>query len=147
METSPIAARAGSVPIVIGSGKMGVAYEMNARTGRLIWKTPVGAHNGHDDDSIRALEGRRTLKAPLTILPGTFGGALTDLAVAQNSAYVATIDLPLTFTSLGNPTPTKAAASTNSPIAIAGNTLIVPAGAPTTRTGGGRPQVVAYTVP
>jgi outer membrane protein assembly factor BamB len=37
--------------------------------------------------------------------------------------------------------------SANSPIAIAGNTVIVPAGGPATRTGGGNPQVVAYTMP
>jgi outer membrane protein assembly factor BamB len=37
--------------------------------------------------------------------------------------------------------------STNSPIAIAGNTVIVPAGGPTTLTNGGHPLVVAYTVP
>jgi outer membrane protein assembly factor BamB len=39
--------------------------------------------------------------------------------------------------------------STNSPIAIAGNTVIVPAGGPITsaRGGGGHPQVVAYEVP
>ena len=37
--------------------------------------------------------------------------------------------------------------STNSPIAIAGNTVIVPAGGPITSAGGGDPQVVAYTVP
>jgi outer membrane protein assembly factor BamB len=37
--------------------------------------------------------------------------------------------------------------SANSPIAIAGNTVIVPAGGPFTSTGGGDPQVVAYTVP
>jgi alcohol dehydrogenase (cytochrome c) len=36
--------------------------------------------------------------------------------------------------------------STNSPIAVAGNTVIIPAGGPTTRTGAGKPQVVAYTV-
>jgi hypothetical protein len=38
--------------------------------------------------------------------------------------------------------------STNSPIAIAGNTAIVPAGAPVTsaRGGGGDPQIVAYAV-
>jgi hypothetical protein len=34
----------------------------------------------------------------------------------------------------------------DSPIAIAGKTVIVPAGAPSTRTGGGNPQVVAYTL-
>ena len=36
--------------------------------------------------------------------------------------------------------------SANSPIAIAGNTVIVPAGGPVTRTGGGNAQVLAYTV-
>jgi hypothetical protein len=37
--------------------------------------------------------------------------------------------------------------SANSPIAIAGNTVIVPAGGPITQTGGGVPQIVGYTVP
>jgi alcohol dehydrogenase (cytochrome c) len=37
--------------------------------------------------------------------------------------------------------------SANSPIAIAGNTVIVPTGGPTTSTGGGDPQVVAYRMP
>src|SRR5262249_60102532 len=60
MQASPISARAGGVAVVIGSGKMGYVYEMNASTGKLIWKTPVGAHNGHDDDSRRALEHRIT---------------------------------------------------------------------------------------
>jgi outer membrane protein assembly factor BamB len=211
MQASPISARIGGVSVVIGSGKMGYVYEMNASTGKLIWKTSVGAHNGHDNDSLKALERRSTLKAPLTILPGSLGGVLADLAVASNSVYVATIDLPLTFTSLNQPAPTKAAGSTtgevealslatgkvewdeklpqlplgavtvsndlvfttlydgvliavnrstgaivyrrqlptsaNSPIAIAGNTVIVPAGGPVTSTGGGDPQVVAYTVP
>jgi len=36
--------------------------------------------------------------------------------------------------------------STNAPIAIAGNTVIVPAGGTKTTTGGGDPQVVGYTV-
>jgi outer membrane protein assembly factor BamB len=35
--------------------------------------------------------------------------------------------------------------ATNAPIAIAGDTMIVPAGA-RSKTGGGGPQVVAYTV-
>ena len=37
----------------------------------------------------------------------------------------------------------------NSPIAIAGNTVLVPAGGPETsaKGGGGNPQLVAYTVP
>jgi outer membrane protein assembly factor BamB len=43
----------------------------------------------------------------------------------------------------------KLPTSTNSPIAIAGNAVLVPAGGPTTsaKGGGGSPQLVAYTVP
>ncbi len=211
MQASPISARVGAASVVIGSGKLGYVYEMNASTGKLVWKAPVGAHNGHDNDSLQALEHRSTFKAPLTILPGSFGGVLADLAVASNSVYVATLDLPLTYPTLNLPSPTKAAGSptgevealslatgkvqwdtklpqfplgavtvshnlifttlyngaliavnratgaivyrhqlptsANSPIAIAGHTVIVPAGGPITSTGGGDPQVVAYTVP
>ena len=211
MQASPISASVGGAPVVITSGKMGFVYEINASSGKLIWKTPVGAHNGHDDDSLDALEHHSTIKAPLTIDPGSFGGVLTNLAAASNTVYVATIDLPLTYPTLDLPTATKAAGSpagevealdlatgkvewdtrvpelplgaatvsndlifttlyngellalnrksgvivyrqklptsTNSPIAIAGNTLIVPAGGPVLgKHGGGDAQVVAYRV-
>ena len=210
MQASPISTSAGGVPVVMGSGKMGYVYEMNAATGKLMWKAPVGGHNGHDNDSLQALERHSTIKAPLTSYPGSLGGVLSDLAVADNSVYVATIDLPLTFTNLTIPTATKAAGpasgevealslmtgkvewdtkvsqlplgamtvsndlvfttlydgelialnrktgaivyrhpvptSTNSPIAIAGNAVIVPAGGPVTKTASGDGQVVAYTV-
>ena len=107
MQTSPISAQAGGVPAVIGSGKMGYVYEMNADTGKLIWKTPVGEHNGHDNDSVEALEHKLTLTVPFTIAPGSIGGVLTDLAVAGNSVYVTTLDLPLTYTTLKLPVATS----------------------------------------
>jgi outer membrane protein assembly factor BamB len=135
------------------------------------------------------------------------------MAVAGDSVYVATIDLPITFTSLRSVDGDKAAgpetgemealslatgkvewdtkfpsmplgaatvsnglvfttlyngilialdrgtgaivyqhplpASTNAPIAVFGNTVLVPAGAPVTSRSGrhGKPQLVAYTVP
>jgi alcohol dehydrogenase (cytochrome c) len=208
MQASPISASINGVSVVIGSGKMGYVYEMNAATGKLIWKTPVGEHNGHDNDSLRALEHTITLKAPYTILPGSLGGVLSNLAFAGDSLYVVTCDLPLTYVNLNYPTPTKPAGpptgqvealdlatgkvewdtrvpqlplgaatvsndlvfttlyngvlialnrrtgaivsrhqlptSTNAPIAIAGSTVIVPAGGSITSTGGGDPQVVAY---
>jgi glucose dehydrogenase len=210
MQASPISATVGRVPVVIGGGKMGYVYEMNAGTGKLIWKTPVGEHNGHDNDSLKALEHKITLKAPYTILPGSLGGVLTNMAVAGNSVYLVTVDLPLTYTSLNQPEPTEAAGratgevealdlttgkvewdtkvaslplgaatvsndlvfttlvngtllalnrhtgriayrrklptSTNSPIAIAGHTVLVPAGGVAGRQGSRNPQVVAYTV-
>ncbi|MGZ4250016.1 MAG: outer membrane protein assembly factor BamB family protein [Solirubrobacteraceae bacterium] len=109
MQTSPISARAGGVAVVIGSGKMGYVYEMNADTGKLIWKTPVAEHNGHDNDSLDALEHKITLSPPYTILPGSIGGVLSDLAVAGGSVYVSTINLPLTYTTFSIPVPVKSA--------------------------------------
>jgi outer membrane protein assembly factor BamB len=209
MQASPISASVNGTSVVIGAGKMGYVYEMNAETGKLIWKTAVGEHNGRDNDSLLTLEHKSPVTAPYTTLPGALGGVLTNLALAGNSVYVVTCDLPLTYTNLTVPAPTAAAgnptgevqalnldtgkvewdrklpqlplgaatvsndlvfttlyngvlialnrgtgaivyhrqlpASTNSPIAIAGNTVIIPAGAPATRAGRGDPRVVAYS--
>ena len=212
MQASPIAADVNGVAAEIGGGKVGYVYAMNAETGALIWKTPVGAHDGHDNDSLKALERRSTLKAPYTYLPGALGGMLSNMALAGNSIYVVTVDLPfrikslstvlglpvlpeageiealnlstgkvewdtkvsdlplgaatvsgnLVFTTLINGTllalnSTTGAivyrhqlpASTNAPIAIAGNTVLVPLGAlKISKTKPrGKPQLVAYTVP
>jgi outer membrane protein assembly factor BamB len=211
MQSSPIAASINGVPAIIGSGKMGVVYAMNAKTGKLIWKTPVGAHSRSDAYPLQALAHTLTLKAPYTILPGSLGGVLSNLALAGNSVYVATVNLPFTLTKMSEPLgvpagdgtgevealdlatghvewDTKVPAmplgattvsndlvfttlyngvlialnrttgaiiyrhqlptSANSPIAIAGNAILVPAGGPSILgPTGGSPQLVAYTVP
>jgi alcohol dehydrogenase (cytochrome c) len=211
MQTSPISARVNGLSMVLGAGKMGYVYAMHTGTGRLIWKTPVGQHNGHDADSLLALEHRSPIRAPYSFLPGALGGVLTNMAVAGHSVYVTTIDSKFTLDTLqqvdGAPTgvPTgevqaldlrsgkvewdtklsqmalgattvsndlvlttlysgvlialnratgaivsrhAVPAATNAPIAIAGNTVLVPAGAPTLfGVGVGQPQLVAYTVP
>ena len=211
LQASPIAARANGVPVVIGGGKMGVVYEMNAVTGKLLWKTPVGVHNGHDNNSLNALKGRSTLKVPFTYEPGALGGVLTNMAVAGNSVYVATCNLPFAFTNTdqvnGTPTSKKVSGdvealnlttgkvqwrttvkglplgaatvsnnlvfttllngkllalnrltgtvvyetslprSTNSPISVAGNTVIVPVGGPKYGSLNGKAQIIAFRIP
>jgi alcohol dehydrogenase (cytochrome c) len=213
LQSSPISASIGGVPVIITGGKVGYVYTLNARSGALLWKTPVGEHNGHDDDSLLALSHQLTVKFPYTIEPGSLGGVLSNMAVADGSVYVATIDLPITYTSLSSVTGNKAGGpetgevealslatgkvewdtkvpsmplgaatvsnglvfttlyngvlialnrdtgaivyrhqlptSTNAPIAVFGNTVLVPAGGPQTSSsgGGGNPQLVAYTVP
>jgi alcohol dehydrogenase (cytochrome c) len=210
LQASPISARINRVGVVIGAGKMGYVYELNAQNGKLIWKTPVGQHNGHDNDSLEALEHRITLKVPYTILPGSLGGVLTNLALAGDSVYVVTLNVALTYTSLNQAAPvkpsrratgevealnlttgkvewdTKAATvplgaatvsndlvfttlvngtllalnrrtgaiayqhklptTTNSPVAIAGHTVLVPAGGISGKARSRNPQLVAYTV-
>ncbi len=217
MQASPIAASVNGVAVVIGGGKMGYVYEMNAATGTLRWKTPVGVHNGHDNDSTLALHHELTLSAPYTILPGSLGGILTNMAVADNSIYVATNDISITSTSLNQTLGNKAGKrsgdvealnlttgkvewdtkvqglpcgaatvsndlvftttlagnshrlqsrllvfnrktgavvfnqllpdTTNSPIAIAGNTVIIPAGGPKAPKQDKVSKIVAYAVP
>ena len=214
MQASPIAADVGGTPAIIGSGKMGIVYAMNASTGALLWKTPVGVHNGTDDAGLLLLEHKLTIKLPYTWEPGSVGGVLTNLAVADGSVYAATVNVALksttmsgvdgdasgggvpggdivalnlatgavewsttvsslpdgaatvsndlVFTTLWNGTlialnratgavvyrralPT----TTNAPLAVFGNTVLVAAGGPETsaKGGGGDPQLVAYTVP
>jgi alcohol dehydrogenase (cytochrome c) len=211
MQTSPIAATINGESAVIGSGKLGVVYAMNASTGKLIWKTPVGEHSKSDNYSLEAMQHKLTLKAPYTILPGSLGGLLSNPALAGNNVYVATVDLPFTLAKMSYPLgapvgngageiealnlstgkvewdtkvpamPLGAATvsndlvfttlytgvlvalnrstgaivyerglptSTNAPIAIAGNTVLVPAGGPNVfGPKGGSPQLVAYTIP
>ncbi len=108
MQASPISASVNGVPVVLGGGKMGYVYEMNAETGKLLWKTPVGKHNGHDNDSLKALNHKLKLTAPYTILPGSLGGILTNMALSGNTVYVATCDVSITATSLTQPVGTKA---------------------------------------
>jgi alcohol dehydrogenase (cytochrome c) len=212
LQASPIAAAIGGTPVIITGGKMGYVYALNARSGALVWKTPVGEHNGHDNDSLLALSHRLKLKLPYTVAPGSLGGILSNMAVADGSVYVATLNVPITFTTpssvdgdkSGGPISgdvealslatgkvewdTKVATlplgattvsndlvfttlfdgvliamdrdtgaivyrrqlptTTNAPIAVFGNTVLVPAGGGKTSasSGGGNPQLVAYTV-
>jgi outer membrane protein assembly factor BamB len=211
IQTSPIAVTVNGTPVIIGSGKMGVVYEMNAATGKLVWKTPVGEHSQSDTWPKLALEHKLTLKAPYRILPGSLGGVLSNPAVAGGTVYVATDNLAFTLAKMSYPLgapdgigtgqvealslatgkvewnvkvpamPLGATtvsndlvfttlyngylmafnrntgavvyrrhlpAATNSPIAVAGNTVLVPAGGPNAYGAtGGTPQIIAYTVP
>jgi mono/diheme cytochrome c family protein len=209
MQLSPIAAQVNGTPAVIDGGKMGYVYAMDAKSGKLIWKTPVGKHNGHDMDSAKALQHKfGPLKTPVDIEPGIYGGVETNMAVADDVVYAAVVNLPVPITdatkALGTPDfskgkgemvaldlntgkilwdtklptmPLGAAtvsndlvwttlfngnvvafsrkdgsivrqielpAATNSPIAIAGDTLIAGAGLPHGK--GQTAQVVAYRI-
>jgi glucose dehydrogenase len=214
LQASPVSASIKGAPAIITTGKMGYVYALNAHTGTLLWKTAVGKHNGHDNDSLLALSHKLHVKYPYTFEPGPLGGVLSNLAVAGTSVYVATIDLPVTATSASSVDGNKSAGapatgevealslatgkvewdtkvptmplgaatvsndlvftdlydgvlialdrrtgeivyrhqlptSANAPLAVFGNTVLVPAGGPETSTPGrsGHPQLVAYTVP
>jgi outer membrane protein assembly factor BamB len=90
----------GGQPTVIDAGKMGYVYAMNANTGKLDWKTPVGKHNGHDNDGRLGLEHKLHItKFPYKFCPGFYGGVETQMAMAGNVVYVPANNLCATETS------------------------------------------------
>ena len=94
MQLSPIYTSAGGRSLVLDAGKMGYVYAMDPRTGKLVWKTKVGVHNGHDDDGALAIEHKLKLTFPLTVEPGIVGGVETNMAVADGVVYVPVANLP-----------------------------------------------------
>jgi outer membrane protein assembly factor BamB len=107
LHLSPVWVRHRGASMVIAAGKMGYIYAVNPRNGRLIWKTPVGDHNGHDTDSLRALEdpGSVTDKIMAEISdgdgmqlePGVYGGVETNMAYQNGVIYAAIVNLETTL--------------------------------------------------
>ena len=93
MHLSPIYAESEGRALVVGGGKMGYIYALDAGSGELVWKTKVGTHNGHDADPTLALQRKLTLRFPLTVEPGIFGGVETPLALADGVIYVPVANL------------------------------------------------------
>jgi outer membrane protein assembly factor BamB/plastocyanin len=100
MQISPIYTESGGQPVIVGSGKMGYVYAMNAETGKLLWKKAVGKHNGHDNDDRLAMQGEFQPKLPYVYYPGILGGVETNMAVADGVVYVPIVNLAAKFTSL-----------------------------------------------
>ena len=94
MHLSPIIAQRKGHEVVINAGKMGYVYAMDAATGRLIWKTRVGIHNGHDNDGALALAHRLAMPpATFSVEPGIVGGVETNMALADGVIYVPVANL------------------------------------------------------
>ena len=71
MQISPVYVEEDGENMILDAGKMGYVYAMDAETGELAWKTPVGTHNGHDEDGETGA-GRQVPPAevPVQGLPG-----------------------------------------------------------------------------
>jgi outer membrane protein assembly factor BamB len=99
LHLSPVLADENGRQVAVVAGKMGYVYEIDTRTGALIWKTPVGVHNGHDHDNEAALDGKLSElpKLPVTVYPGALGGVETQMAADTDTIYAAVVDLPTTY--------------------------------------------------
>ncbi|MDM4719671.1 PQQ-binding-like beta-propeller repeat protein [Micromonospora sp. WMMA1363] len=101
LQNSPILTTVGGRRVVLTSGKTGFVYMYDRDSGKRLWKTPVGRHNGHDDDNLLAMAGRfdELPSFPAELYPGVLGGVPAPGAVDRDTVYVAVNDLSATWTS------------------------------------------------
>ena len=89
-------------PMIVTAGKMGYIYAIDPSSGKLIWKVPVGDHNGRDNDSRKALAnpGSVTITPPIEVQPGVYGGVETNMAYEDGVVYAAIANLATTLSDL-----------------------------------------------
>ena len=130
LQNSPVLTSAHGQQVVIDGGKAGILIELNAQTGKLIWKLPVGLHNGHDRDGLLTEHAKPTshLKLPSQIClePGVYGGVLTQLASNGSTTFAAVNDLPVELNGSGaRGSPADEAAAIRAVIAAPGEMVAV----------------------
>lgn len=74
--------------LVIASGKLGIVFAYDARTGAPVWKTPVGTHLNDD---------LKELPRATRVSPGPLGGVITPMAHADGTIYVPVVENPATY--------------------------------------------------
>ncbi len=105
LQDPPVLTTAHGQPVVIDGGKAGILVELNAQTGTLIWKLPVGAHNGHDQDGLltenATPQSHVGLPAEFCLQPGALGGIETQLASNGSTTFAAVNDLAMLVNATG----------------------------------------------
>lgn len=87
-QNSPILTKAGGREVAIGSGKNGIVTAVDAKTGKPVWSTPVGEHNGHDEDGLLAMKGQTSKIKGGEVFPGNLGGVITPPAANETTVFV-----------------------------------------------------------
>lgn len=96
-QDSPVLAKAGGKSLAIGAGKSGIVVALDTETGKPVWKTSVGKHNGHDDDGLYAMRHEYSKIGSGTAYPGLFGGVIAPMATDGAMLYVPVINHPMTI--------------------------------------------------
>ena len=130
LQNSPVLTTAHGQQVVIDGGKAGILIELNAQTGKLIWKLPVGLHNGHDRDGLVTEHAKPAshLKLPgqICLEPGVYGGVLSQLASNGSTTFAAVNDLPVELNGSGaRGSPAAEAAAIKAVIAAPGEMVAV----------------------
>jgi outer membrane protein assembly factor BamB len=98
LQNSPVLTTAHGQPVVIDGGKAGIMIELSARTGKLLWKLPVGVHSGPQDtglltENATPATASSLLPAKFSLEPGVFGGIESQLATNGSTTFAAVNNL------------------------------------------------------
>ncbi len=97
LQDSPVLTTVHGQPVVIDGGKAGILVELSAQTGKLLWKLPVGVHDGHDNDGLLTEHATPASHIPLPakfeLEPSFFGGIESQLATNGSTVFAAVNDL------------------------------------------------------
>jgi alcohol dehydrogenase (cytochrome c) len=99
LQNPPVLTTANGQPVVIDGGKAGIMIELDAQTGKLLWKLPVGGHDGHENDGLLTEHATPASHDPLPakycLEPSLYGGMLTQLASNGSTTFAAVNDFAL----------------------------------------------------
>jgi outer membrane protein assembly factor BamB len=95
-QNSPVITKAGGKEVAIGSGKSGFVVAVDVKTGKPVWRTSVGKHNGHDEDNILAMKGEYDNIKTGEVFPGALGGVIALAAADDKRIYVPVVNHSLT---------------------------------------------------
>jgi glucose dehydrogenase len=97
LQNSPVLTTANGQQVVIDGGKAGILIELNAQTGKLLWKLPVGVHSGPSNAGLITENATPTspiaLPAKFELEPGVFGGVESQLATNGSTTFAAVNNL------------------------------------------------------
>jgi outer membrane protein assembly factor BamB len=89
----PLLVNSSGRQMVIEAGKDGIVAAFDRHSGRLLWKRPVGIHNGHDHDGLYAMRHEYSkLKLPETVYPGELGGVIAPMATNGSTVFVPVVN-------------------------------------------------------
>ena len=105
LQNSPVLTTANGQQVVIDGGKAGILIELNAQTGKLLWKLPVGVHSGSGNAGLitenATPASRISLPAKFELEPGVFGGVESQLATNGSTTFAAVNNLGVPLTVKG----------------------------------------------
>ncbi|MEX2253472.1 MAG: PQQ-binding-like beta-propeller repeat protein [Thermoleophilaceae bacterium] len=102
LQGPPILAEAGGRRLVLAAGKAGIAIALDPATGELVWRRPLGRHNGHDEYGRYAMRGEDSkLKDIPTLYPGSNGGVIAPMSIDGSRLFAPVVNHPISVPESG----------------------------------------------